>query len=125
MKKPCEMLISLCLLCAVYACSTGANVPDDIIRQIKGKWAVTVPDAFPGFQNYALTIRDTDNTIDIKGEEFDIKGMKFVKKDGKLWANLYINGAIERVALWAEDGAIKGITKTDTGDAVWIFKKVE
>ena len=111
-------------LAATVSCTGGANAPDDIIGKITGKWEVIVPDAFPGFQNYDLTI-NTDNTIDIQGEEFDIKGLQFVKKEGKLWANLYINGELERVAIWEENGEIKGATESESGDLVWIFKKIE
>ena len=102
------------------------NAAFDPKSAIMGQWEVTVPDAFPGFQNYALHIRELSKTIviDIQGSELDIKEMKFVEKNGKLWANIYINGELEKVVIWEEKGEIKAVTVSDVGELPWFFKKV-
>ena len=119
------MLISVLSIIVSCAGSDASDAPDKLFSTIKGRWDVFVPEAFPGFQNYDLTIRDTDQTIDIKSEEFDVKRIKFIYRNGRLSANLYINGVLEKAVIWEENGVIKGLTETDIGDIDWVFKKVE
>ncbi len=92
----------------------------------RGRWKVTVPEAFPGFQQYDLVIREIDQAIvfDIQGVEIDVKEMKFIEKDGKRQANVYINGELTKIVIWEEKGDIRGMSETSSGDWFWIFKKV-
>ena len=117
MKAIYIILATLCLM----SMSTGkANAADNLESKITGRWKVFVPEAFPGFQHYTLHIREMDNTIviDIQGNEIDVKEMKFIEKNGKLHANIYINGEFSKVMIWEENGVIKGSQE----GLPWVFK---
>jgi len=120
MKAIYVILTTLCLLCLSTGKSNAAGNFESKI--MTGRWEVFVPEAFPGFQYYTLHIREMDNkiVIDIQGVAIDVKEMKFIEKNGKLQADLYINGELSKVLIWEENGVIKGSQE----GLPWVFKKL-
>jgi hypothetical protein len=117
------MLTGLCLLCMS---TVKVNAAGDLKKKVKGKWEITIPDAPPGYQNYILDIKEKDKAIviDVKGGEINLKEQKFIEKDGKLSANLYVGESV-KVVIWEEEGAIKGAAETGMGKLPCIFKKLD
>jgi hypothetical protein len=123
MKKMYLMIAGLCLLCMS---AVNANAGDDLKSKVKGKWEVTIPNAPEGHQDYVLDIKEKDDAIviDVTGGDINVKGQKFVEKDGKLSANMYV-GEYVKVLIWEEKGVIKGSADTSMGKLLCDFKKLE
>jgi len=102
------VLISLCLSAASFARANNAN---DLRTKAKGKWEVSLS-AIPGTDlSFVLDIREKDNALvfDILQGfgELDIQEMRFIEKDNKLSANLYL-GEFFKLIIWEEEGEMKG-----------------
>ena len=123
-KSVYTVFIGLCLFCAATATANGA---DDFKTRVKGKWEVSLP-ILPGAdQKFILDIREKDKAIvfDILNvDELDIKEMRFIEKNGKLSANLYIGDFIKLV-IWEENNVIIGVILTPMfGDIPVGLKKI-
>ncbi|MDR2120997.1 MAG: hypothetical protein LBP64_09040 [Tannerella sp.] len=121
MKLMYVIFAGLCLWCTTV---TTAGTTDGDVRKLIGRWAVTVPDAPYGYQDYTIDIKEKDKEylIDVKGEEVDVKDKKLTKKDGKLSIELYV-GEYVTVTVWEEDGTVKGTADTTQGKLACNFKK--
>ena len=119
------VLISLCLSGALFAQSNNANV---LRTKAKGKWEVSLS-AIPGTDlRFILDIREKDKALvfDIHQgfEEIDIQEMRFIEKDNKLSANLYL-GEFFKLIIWEEKGEMKGsLSASMFGDLPLTLKKL-
>jgi hypothetical protein len=106
--------------------AVGANAGDDVKSKVKGKWEINIPDAPYGYQDYAVEIKEKNNEIvlNLSGGDINIKDQKFVEKEGKLTANLYV-GEYVKVTIWEEDGVVKGMADTSMGKLSCHFKKAK
>jgi hypothetical protein len=121
MKWMYVIFAGLCLWCMT---AVTAEAADGDVRKLKGKWAVTVPDAPYGYQDYTVDIKgkDREYLIDVKGGDVDVKDRKLAEKDGKLSVELYV-GEYVTVTVWEEDGVVKGTADTTQGKLTCNFKK--
>jgi hypothetical protein len=106
--------------------AAGANAGDDVKSKVKGKWEINIPEAPYGYQDYAVEIKEKNEAIvvDLKGGDINIKEQKFVEKEGKLTANLYV-GEYVKVTIWEEGGVVKGTADTSMGKMTCNFKKAK
>ena len=119
------VLISLCLSGTSCARMNNAN---DLRTKVKGKWEVSLS-AIPGTDlRFILDIREKDNALvfDIHQgfDEIDIEEMRFIEKDNKLSANLYL-GEFFKLVIHEVEGEIKGsLSASMFGDLPLTLKKL-
>ena len=125
MKAISIVLISLCLFSV--SC-VSVNDTNDLRKKVKGKWEVSLS-AIPGTDlSFILDIREKDKSLVfdiIQGfGELDIQEMRFIEKNNKLSANLYL-GEFFKLIILEEEGEIKGsLSASMFGDLPLTLKKI-
>ena len=82
-------------------------------EKLKGKWEVRIVDAPYGYQNYVVDIKEDKGTykmdILVVDSHTKISNKELANKEGKMTANLHLEGEDVEVTIWEEKGTVKGI----------------